>query len=76
MKILSLGGAGAVCRHVTRDLAEYSDFDQIVIGEYNLPAAEELTGGAVEDELAEVHAHRVLSGSAGRPDFVPEDARS
>ena len=42
MKVLSLGGAGAVCRHATRDLAEYSEFDQIVIGEYNLTAAEEL----------------------------------
>jgi saccharopine dehydrogenase-like NADP-dependent oxidoreductase len=42
MRILVLGGAGAVCRHATRDLAEYSAFDQIVIGEYNLAAAQEL----------------------------------
>ena len=45
MKILSLGGAGAVCRYATRDLAEYSDSDQaeaIVIGDYNVAAAEEL----------------------------------
>jgi hypothetical protein len=38
----SLGGAGAVCQHATRDLAEFSDFDQIVIGDYNIAAAEKL----------------------------------
>jgi len=42
MKVLSLGGAGAVCQHATRDLAEFSDFDQIAIGDYNVAAAEEL----------------------------------
>ncbi len=42
MKVLSLGGAGAVCEHATRDLAEFSDFDQIVIGDYNIAAAEKL----------------------------------
>jgi saccharopine dehydrogenase-like NADP-dependent oxidoreductase len=42
MRILSLGGAGAVCQHTTRDLAEFSDFDQIVIGDYNVAAAEKL----------------------------------
>ena len=42
MKVLSLGGAGAVCQHSTRDLVTYSDFDEIVIGEYNVTAAEKL----------------------------------
>jgi len=42
MRVLSLGGAGAVCQHATRDLAEFSDFDQIVIGDYNVAAAEKL----------------------------------
>jgi len=42
MKVLSLGGAGAVCQHATRDLAEYSDFDEILIGDYNVAAAEAL----------------------------------
>jgi lysine 6-dehydrogenase len=42
MKVLSLGGAGAVCQHATRDLAGFSDFDQIVIGDYNVAAAEKL----------------------------------
>ncbi|HEY74270.1 MAG TPA: hypothetical protein G4N99_13490 [Thermoflexia bacterium] len=43
MRVLSLGGAGAVCEHATRDLAEFSDFDEIVIGDYNVAAAEKLT---------------------------------
>jgi saccharopine dehydrogenase-like NADP-dependent oxidoreductase len=42
MKVLSLGGAGAVCEHATRDLAEFSDYDQIVIGDYRVAAAERL----------------------------------
>ena len=42
MRALSLGGAGAVCRHTTRDLAQYSDFDEIVIGEHNVDAAKQL----------------------------------
>jgi len=42
MRVLSLGGAGAVCQHATRDLAEYSSFDQIVIGEVDVAAAEKL----------------------------------
>jgi saccharopine dehydrogenase-like NADP-dependent oxidoreductase len=42
MNVLSLGGAGAVCQYATRDLAEFSDYDQIVIGDYNLAAAERL----------------------------------
>jgi lysine 6-dehydrogenase len=42
MRVLSLGGAGAVCQHATRDLAEFSDFEEIVIGDYNVAAAERL----------------------------------
>ena len=42
MRVLSLGGAGAVCQHATRDLAELSSFDEIVIGDYNVAAAQEL----------------------------------
>ena len=41
MRVLSLGGAGAVCQHATRDLAEFSDFE-IVIGDYDVSAAERL----------------------------------
>ena len=42
MNVLALGGAGAVCQYATRDLAEFSGFDEIVVGDYNLPAAERL----------------------------------
>ena len=42
MKVLSLGGAGAVCQHATRDLAQFSDYDEITIGDYNVAAAEAL----------------------------------
>jgi lysine 6-dehydrogenase len=42
MKILSLGGAGAVCQHATRDLVEFSAFDEITVGDYNVVAAEKL----------------------------------
>ncbi|MGD2177430.1 MAG: saccharopine dehydrogenase NADP-binding domain-containing protein [Anaerolineae bacterium] len=42
MKVLSLGGAGAVCQHATRDLAAYSDFDEIVIGDYDVAGAKKL----------------------------------
>jgi len=42
MRVLALGGAGAVCRYSTRDLAQYSDFEQIVVGDYNVEAAQKL----------------------------------
>lgn len=51
MKILSLGGAGAVCRHATRDLVEFSSFDKIVIGDYNVAAAEELAAAIGDPRL-------------------------
>jgi lysine 6-dehydrogenase len=59
MKVLSLGGAGAVCRHATRDLALFSDFDEIVIGDYNVAAAEELAAEIGDPRL------RVLQVDAG-----------
>jgi saccharopine dehydrogenase (NAD+, L-lysine-forming) len=42
MKALVLGGAGAVCSETTRDLAQYSKFDEIVVADYNLDAANAL----------------------------------
>jgi lysine 6-dehydrogenase len=42
MRVLSLGGAGAVCQHATRDLAEFSDFDEITVADFNVAAAEKL----------------------------------
>ena len=46
MRALVLGGAGAVCKETTRDLSQYSDFDEIVVADYNLAAAQ-----ALVDEL-------------------------
>lgn len=51
MKVLSLGGAGAVCQHTTRDLAEFSDFSEIVIGDVNVEAAEELAADIGDPRL-------------------------
>ncbi|MBN1180055.1 MAG: saccharopine dehydrogenase NADP-binding domain-containing protein [Anaerolineae bacterium] len=42
MRVLVLGGAGAVCKETTRDLAAYSDFEEIVVADYNLAAAQAL----------------------------------
>jgi len=42
MKTLVLGGAGAVCCETTRDLANSSTFDEIVVADYNLEAANKL----------------------------------
>ena len=36
MKALVLGGAGVVCKETTRDLAEFSDFSEIIIAYYNI----------------------------------------
>lgn len=42
MRVLVLGGAGAVCNETTRDLALFSDFEEIVVADYNLEAAKAL----------------------------------
>lgn len=42
MKALVLGGAGAVCSETTKDLVQSSNFDQIVVAEYNMEAANKL----------------------------------
>ena len=42
MRALVLGGAGAVCKETTRDLAGYSTYDEIVVADFNLKAAEDL----------------------------------
>lgn len=55
MKVLSLGGAGAVCEHATRDLAEYSDFREIVIGDYDTAAAEKLVAEIGDPRLRVLH---------------------
>jgi lysine 6-dehydrogenase len=42
MRLLALGGAGAVAKESTRDLAVYSNFEEIVVADHNLEAAEAL----------------------------------
>jgi lysine 6-dehydrogenase len=42
MRALVPGGVGAVCKETTRDLAKYSDFEEIVVADHNLEAAQAL----------------------------------
>ncbi len=42
MRVLALGGAGAVCREATRDLARFSDFEEIAVAEQDMDAGERL----------------------------------
>jgi len=42
MRALVLGGVGAVCKETTRDLAQHSDFQEIVVADYNVAAAQAL----------------------------------
>jgi lysine 6-dehydrogenase len=42
VRALVLGGAGAVCKETTRDLAHYSDFEEVVVADYNVVAAQAL----------------------------------
>lgn len=51
MRALVLGGAGAVCQETTRDLAIYSDFEEIVVADYNLEAVERLLESIADDRL-------------------------
>jgi lysine 6-dehydrogenase len=51
MRALVLGGAGAVCKETTRDLAQYSDFEEIVVAEYNVEAAQALVDDVDDPRL-------------------------
>ncbi len=42
MKVLCLGGAGKICRESTLDLVQFSDFDEITIGDYDEKAGREV----------------------------------
>lgn len=53
MKALVLGGAGAVCSETTRDLAKYSEFEKIVVAEYNTDAGNQLIE-SIDDPRLEV----------------------
>jgi saccharopine dehydrogenase-like NADP-dependent oxidoreductase len=54
MRALVLGGAGAVCKETTRDLAAYSDFDEIVVADYNLEAVTALVNDIGDPRLKPV----------------------
>jgi len=54
MRVLVLGGVGAVCSETTRDLANTSDFDEIVVADYNLEAAQALVGEIGDERLKAV----------------------
>ena len=55
MRVLVLGGAGAVCKETTRDLSQYSDFDEIVVADYNLAAAQALVDELHDPRLQAIH---------------------
>lgn len=42
MKVFCLGGAGMIAREAVRDLIQFSDFEEITIGDYNETAGKEL----------------------------------
>lgn len=54
MRVLVLGGAGAVCKETTRDLAQFSDFEEIVVADYNLEAATKLVESIGDQRLKPV----------------------
>lgn len=51
MRALVLGGAGAVCKEATRDLAQYSNFEEIVVADYNTEAARALVDALGDPRL-------------------------
>ena len=55
MKALVLGGAGAVCKETTRDLAKFSKFKEIVVADYNLEAANRLVASIGDPRLKVVY---------------------
>ena len=65
MRALVLGGAGAVCKETTRDLAQYSDFEEIVVADYSVAAAQ-----ALVEELGDPRL-KVLSFNADDYDGKP-----
>lgn len=58
MKILCVGGAGAICREAVRDLAKTSDFDRITVADLNEAAvtalASELDDSRVDTRVLDV----------------------
>jgi len=55
MRALVLGGAGAVCKETTRDLAEYSEYDEIVVADFNIKAATNLVDDIGDKRLTPLY---------------------
>lgn len=55
MRAVVLGGAGAVCKETTRDLAEYSKFEEIIVADGNDRAVEALLTDIGDSRLSQVH---------------------
>lgn len=55
MRALVLGGAGAVCKETTRDLAQFSDFEEIVVADFNMEAASRLVDSIGDKRLNAIH---------------------
>ena len=51
MRALVLGGAGAVCKETTKDLSEFSDFDEIIVADYNIQAVKTLIASLNDPRL-------------------------
>src|SRR3990170_5082120 len=54
MRALVLGAAGAICREASRDLAKYSAFDEIVLADGDLSAAQSLQAELASPRLRTV----------------------
>jgi saccharopine dehydrogenase-like NADP-dependent oxidoreductase len=65
MRIVVLGGCGEMGTEATRDLAQTSEFEEIVIADVNLPKAqalaEELGGGRVRARMVDASDEQSLS---------------
>jgi lysine 6-dehydrogenase len=66
VRALVLGGAGAVCKETTRDLAKYSKFDEIVLADGNDRAAEVLVKEIADPRLRAVHLDADDEGGLAR----------
>jgi saccharopine dehydrogenase-like NADP-dependent oxidoreductase len=52
VRAIVLGGAGAVCKETTRDLARFSPFEDIVVADYDLDAAQALVDDIGDSRLS------------------------
>lgn len=56
MKVFCLGAAGRISRESVMDLVQYSDFDTITIGDYNVEEAEKVAQWLDDDRVDVVKA--------------------